>query len=453
MSNGPNKSIDRDRPWRSKWIEVDDGHVGKGGQGIVRLVRARDDPDALFALKLLKQNNVRERRGRMHHEVAALRWLNELQCPGVPRCVDANTEAFADSDCVPLYLVEEYVGGGTLADRVAHAPLDTNEAMGMLEALLDTLAVCHGHGIVHRDIKPDNVVLRGGDPARPVLIDFGLSFNAEDLAPAHETATGEQLTNRFLALPELASSESDKRSPVSDLTLVIGLVMFSLTGIVPATLLDERRRAPHQREQASAMLAAMSPAQAALFGELFGRAFEHAMTQRWQSVAEISGVLQRYRAKLTSSSTGTFSSTLAELRDRGNANTARSDRENIESYFRSMKGLCERVFAGAARQLGRGYGVQHSQGPIEWHRFAMIFDLGISRSTMDIATKAALWCRFEVEATSTEVVLKGRIQQESTMEELFRTGLHSEFAGEAVTEVVERLLQRLLVTVAEDHDI
>lgn len=435
-------------PWRPRWVEVADSTLGVGGQGIASLVHENGDASRRYVLKRLKRNDVPERRGRMYREVAALRTLDS---PGIPRCIDSNADEFEGA--TPLYLVQEYIAGETVEQRVARQRLTPDEALGLLEALLGPIGTCHEIGIVHRDIKPDNVVLRDGDPLRPVLIDFGLSFNLEDPAPAHETATGEQLTNRFLALPEFASSESNKRSPISDLTLVIGLVMFSLTGTIPATLLDERRQAPHQRERAGAVLAAMPPAQAALFGELFGRAFEHAMTRRWHSVAEIRGVLQRYRTTTQSTPAVDLSTTIADLRNRRNSSPRYADRDEIGRYFKSLKDLCKQVFDRAAQALGRGYGVQQGQGPIEWNRFIHTFRYGISGTTMDLATKAELWCHFEVEATSTEVVLKGRIQQESTMEELFRTGLHSEFAGEAVTEVVEHLLQRLLVTVARDHEI
>ena len=84
----------------------------------------------------------------------------------------------------------------------------------------------HASGVGHRDIKPDNIILRSGICASPVLIDFGLTFNVhdeeEDLTPDWQ-----QVGNKFLSLPEHAMFSQNKRDLRSDLTSCVGLLYFS----------------------------------------------------------------------------------------------------------------------------------------------------------------------------------------------------------------------------------
>jgi serine/threonine protein kinase len=68
------------------------------------------------------------------------------------------------------------VRGETLRERLARVgELPVAEAVKMLRDVASALAGAHREGIVHRDVKPDNIVLRGGDWATPVIIDLGLS--------------------------------------------------------------------------------------------------------------------------------------------------------------------------------------------------------------------------------------------------------------------------------------
>src|SRR5205823_165431 len=100
-----------------------------------------------------------------------------LNHSGVARWAESNADDTHDDE--ELYLVTEYVKGPTLSEVVQSATQSKDVAATIVINLLETLAHCHNEGPVHRDIKPDNVVLRDGDPSRPVLLDFGLTFNAE----------------------------------------------------------------------------------------------------------------------------------------------------------------------------------------------------------------------------------------------------------------------------------
>jgi serine/threonine protein kinase len=106
---------------------------------------------------------------------------------------------------------------------------------------------CHTNGVLHRDIKPDNIILRNGEIADPVLIDFGMGWAAqnEDRFGEFETGDHQELGNRFLRLPEHAPGQH-VRSTGSDVTMVVGVLFYLLTGTAPRVLLDLDGRMPHE---------------------------------------------------------------------------------------------------------------------------------------------------------------------------------------------------------------
>jgi serine/threonine-protein kinase len=169
-------SKQKNKPWDEKWEIVKP--IGGGGQGDTFLVKPKDSTilSQSFVLKKLKNQKDAERRKRMHREVAA---LSTLDCPGIPRLIESNSDQF-DSD-VPLYMIGEFIEGKTLSQILDPAPpMGIADAVNLVLKLLETIQYCHKLGIVHRDIKPDNIIMRRDNIADPVVIDFGISFNESD---------------------------------------------------------------------------------------------------------------------------------------------------------------------------------------------------------------------------------------------------------------------------------
>jgi serine/threonine-protein kinase len=268
-------------PWEDKWHIIE--ALGRGGQGVtarcVRVDGADTTPRVLK--KLLRQDDL-ERRKRMHREVSALQTLLNV---GIPGYVDGNTDQFADIK-VPLYFVMEFIPGATLEKAVQEHAFELDKALQLFSSLLDTVDYCHRNDLVHRDIKPENIVLRDHDVARPVLIDFGLTFNAEDDAE-QLTEEAQHLGNRFLFLPELRGSTQEKRDRRSDVTACCGVLFFALTGHAPVALDDASGAKPHQRPMAKAALNRIAPARLKALNSLFDQAFPVAIDRRWQSIAAL----------------------------------------------------------------------------------------------------------------------------------------------------------------------
>lgn len=129
--------------------------------------RARDEHSGhLVALKLLRTPNDDDER----YLVREAQTLAALPHPGIVARV-----AHGSTDRGEPYLAMEWLEGVSLAERLKQGRLGLDATLVLLRALADTLAWAHERGLVHRDLKPGNIMLVGGDTARPTILDFGLA--------------------------------------------------------------------------------------------------------------------------------------------------------------------------------------------------------------------------------------------------------------------------------------
>ena len=141
------------------------GPLGRGG--MARVVRAKDLVlGREVALKLLDGKATAALATRFEREARAIARLDH---PGCVRILDS----------AERYLVMELLTGETLAARMRDGALPEAEAVRITRGVLAALAHAHARGVLHRDIKPTNVMLVG---ARVVLIDFGLACIESDAA-------------------------------------------------------------------------------------------------------------------------------------------------------------------------------------------------------------------------------------------------------------------------------
>ena len=146
-----------------------------------------------------------------------------LSSPEVVAVHDQGT----DADTRTAFLVMEHVAGGTLRDVVEQGPVAPARALALLEPVLRALAAAHAAGLVHRDVKPENVLL--GDDGRVKVADFGL-------ARAIETSTVTVTTGlligtvAYLAPEQVEHGRADTRTDV----YAAGVLLFELlTGAPP----------------------------------------------------------------------------------------------------------------------------------------------------------------------------------------------------------------------------
>jgi serine/threonine protein kinase len=156
---------------------------------------------------------------RRRREVELARTLDH---PGLVRLLDADTGSAATGG-EPAYAVVELIDGETLGQRLRRAPLDEPAALHVAAALADALAYLHGRGIVHRDVKPANVLLdRDGTPK---LTDFGVACTVDTTRMTLEGFTVG--TPNYLSPEQVTGAVVDLASDVYSLGLVL---IEALTG-------------------------------------------------------------------------------------------------------------------------------------------------------------------------------------------------------------------------------
>lgn len=200
--------------------------------------------------------------------------------------MEANTEEFTTQ--AVLYFIMEMIEGSLLGDFIRkRGPASLETSVQIVRSLLKTIRIAYDEDVIHRDLKPNNVMLHANDPSDVVLLDFGLSFRREDVGV---TDTGEHIGNRFLGLPERMAPGSDRRDIRSDLTAVAGLLFYLVTGDQPVVLVDEQNKPPHRRSDKTRTIGE-SKSRIASLERFFDRAFGVMIEARFQDIAEIeSGV-------------------------------------------------------------------------------------------------------------------------------------------------------------------
>ena len=232
--------------------------AGRGGMGAVyrALDRTTGEP---VALKIMAHGG--------HHDerfAREARVLSELIHPAIVRYVAHGTT----SQRKP-FLAMEWLEGEDLAQRLGRAGLTAAESVAVAVRVAEGLATAHARGVVHRDVKPSNVFLVGGDPARAKLLDFGivrLQHAIEGLRDQERpmTRTGTVLGTVGYMSPEQAIADRalDARTDV----FALGCVLFEcLTGtptfsgahvvaVLAKVLREEAPRVKHLRPDLPPML-------------------------------------------------------------------------------------------------------------------------------------------------------------------------------------------------------
>ncbi|MFI2203591.1 serine/threonine-protein kinase [Streptomyces sp. NPDC020192] len=145
--------------------------LGAGGMGQVYL--GRSPGGRLVAIKVIRDEIT-------GHPEALARFRREVETARAVRSAYTANLIDASLDVAPYWLATEYVTGPTLAQAVAErGPLPVETCRSLFAALAEGLAAVHEHGVTHRDLKPQNVILAAQGPQ---LIDFGIARTADQTA-------------------------------------------------------------------------------------------------------------------------------------------------------------------------------------------------------------------------------------------------------------------------------
>ncbi|MEM7453755.1 MAG: serine/threonine-protein kinase [Planctomycetota bacterium] len=200
--------------------------LGRGGMGIVYQGHNESLQRKVAVKTLLLSRNSGQARQRIEHEA---RSLAKIQHPGVVQIHDFGTFDDAASEAPTPFIVMELVDGPSLDKFCDGNPVKPRDAAKIVYELAKALQHCHEQGIVHRDIKPGNVLMAG--PEEPKLTDFGLARITDQ--KSRLTKTGEVMGTPAYMAPEQASGVVKNVGPAADIYGLGAILYELLTGRPP----------------------------------------------------------------------------------------------------------------------------------------------------------------------------------------------------------------------------
>jgi serine/threonine-protein kinase len=252
--------------------------IGKGGNA--RIFLARHPDGRLVALKILHPE--------LLVSVAADRFLREISVtsqlnhPHIARLLDSGEREWL------VFYVMTYAEGPTLREYMTqNKALSLPDVVKVANDLLDALDHAHGHGFIHRDVKPENVVL---SPEGAVLLDFGIARAVTASGKDRLTRSGIAVGTSTYMSPEQISAlqEIDHRSDIYSL----GCVLFEcLAGQPPFTNRNEAVVLQMHLTQVAPDIRTIRPEVPGAVADAIARALAKSPADRWETAAAMRDAL------------------------------------------------------------------------------------------------------------------------------------------------------------------
>jgi serine/threonine protein kinase/formylglycine-generating enzyme required for sulfatase activity len=222
LTTSPRKPMLKIVPW-IEGIDIQE-EVGRGGYGVVyrgyQTALARS-----VAIKVLRNGTVstEHERNRFLEEAKT---IAQLRHPNI-----AQVYAVDEDSAGNPYLLLEFIGGISLAKRLSEGPLPLSDAVRLVQIIAKAVGHAHEQQVIHRDLKPGNILLERGTFDRPVVTDFGLAKRLD--APVGLTNTVESLGTPSYMSPELAAGGAKAAGPTADVYSLGTILYECLTGHPP----------------------------------------------------------------------------------------------------------------------------------------------------------------------------------------------------------------------------
>ncbi|MEW5960410.1 MAG: protein kinase, partial [Chloroflexota bacterium] len=264
--------------------------LGQGGFSTVYLTQLRDsDQSQSIALKVLRKDAINDGYQLRRFKQEA-RTVSQLDHPNIIHIYETGGE---DKDT--LFIAMEYIPGGTVRHRLKSGPLPREEAVHIVKQIGSALTYAHEHGVIHRDIKPGNILLdTGRQPVRPVLTDFGLIklLATDELSKIESSAV--------LGTFDYMAPEQWRREPPTPATDVyaLAITLFEMLSgkrpfmaESPFELMNQHAHAPLP------LLSEIAPQVGPYFDEVLRKAAAKNPADRFLSMAEFMAAIDQANAK------------------------------------------------------------------------------------------------------------------------------------------------------------
>ncbi len=269
------------------------GVLGEGGMGVVYRAE-QEHPRRIVALKVIRPGvESRETLRRFEHEGQVLAWL---QHPGIAQVFETGTVDM-DTGTRPFFAME-YIQGRSLSDYAERARPGIRQRLELLARLCDAVHHAHQKGVIHRDLKPGNILV--DDTGQPKIVDFGVAraTDADLRLTTVRTDLGRLIGTIAYMSPEQVAGDPREVDTRSDV-YALGVVAYELlTGQTPIDVagksLPDVARAITEQEPPP--LRALNRALRGDLETIIAKALEKDKTRRYQSASDLASDLRRYLA-------------------------------------------------------------------------------------------------------------------------------------------------------------
>ena len=261
--------------------------IGSGGMAVV--YRAMDNRlNRLVAVKIMRPELAKNEKFRSRFQTES-RAIAKLSHPNIVGVYDvSHTESIE-------YIVMELIDGITLKQYMnEHGPLDTATALNFSIQIAKALSHAHSKGIVHRDIKPQNILVVGEDTIK--VADFGIANLQSEVPDVENEAIG---SVHYISPEQAKGLPVDERSDIYSL----GIVMYEmLSGRLPFDGDDDRAIALKHLSAVPTPLREIVPTIPESFAAIVRRAMQPSLEKRFQTADELVSELERFQRVLTGTS-------------------------------------------------------------------------------------------------------------------------------------------------------